>query len=425
MKTLRFALLALLAFNAVVAWAQGSVVAAGSAVRDDNHAVWTRVVELAGGAGSRFVVFTASSGAPDRAADAIGSALRAHGAVAEHIRIGPVFGKTEGQDQAAAVRDPKWIAKVNAATGAYFSGGDQRLLLDLLMPDGIDTPLMQAVRGVFARGGVVGGESAGCAVMSDPAFRELPQPILALKASAAQLADGDAIGKGFGFLPRGVMVDQHFLSRGRIGRLVPAMLALKQPLGLGVEDGTAAIVRGNTVEVLGVKGVVVVDMAEAQSDAAIGAFNVRGVKLSYLDRGDHFDLATRTITPAPNKAARQVNPNASGFVGRFDRAPFAADILAREQLLSTMALLVDGNERSALGLAFAATPLRRDPSPELAFEWRFTVGPDTRGWSSPASGGDYTLSGIGLEITPVTMRLPLYGPWRGATPPASAGASRP
>jgi len=387
--------------------------------------VWSRVVELAGGQGSRFVVFTASSGAPDLAAEAIGKALRAHGAVSEHMRIGPVYAKAEGQDLAAAVRDPKWTALVNAATGVYFSGGDQRLLLDLLMPGGTDTPLMLAVRAVFARGGVVGGESAGCAVMSDPAFRELPQPILALKATAAQLAAGDAIGKGFGFLPPGVMVDQHFLSRGRIGRLIPAMRALKQPLGLGVEDGTAAVVRGNTVEVLGVKGVVVVDMGAAESDAVPGAFNVRGVKLSYLDRGDRFDLATRTVTPAANKAAREINPNTPGFVGRFDRAPFAADILAREQLLTTMALLVDGDERSALGLAFAATPLKRDPAPDLAFEWRFTVGPHTRGWSSPASGGDYTLAGIELEIRPVRMRLPLYGPWQGAAVPAGAGASRP
>ena len=422
---IRIALFALLLLQATAAWAQGSVVAAGSAVREDNHAVWSRIVELAGGPGSRFVVFTASTGAPDRAAEAIGNALRAHGAVAGHIRIGPVFAKAEGQDLAAAVRDPAWIAQVNAATGVYFSGGDQRLLLDLLMPGGIDTPLMKAVRAVFARGGVVGGESAGCAVMSDPAFRELPQPILALKAAAAELAEGGAIGKGFGFLPPGVMVDQHFLSRGRIGRLIPAMRALKQPLGLGVEDGTAAVVRGNTVEVLGVKGVVVVDMGAAQSDASLGAFNVRGVKLSYLDRGDRYDLATRTLTPATNKLAREVNPNAPGFAGRFDRAPFAADILAREQLLNTMSLLVDGDDRSALGLAFAATPLRRDPAPELGFEWRFTVGADTRGWSSPASGGDYTLSRVLLDIQPVRMRLPLYGPWQGVAVPAGAGASRP
>lgn len=412
---LAFALL----FSAGLATAQGSVVAAGSAVRDDNDTIWKRFVELAGGPGARVAVFSAPSGDPERAAAAISASLTRRGAVAEHIRIGP---RISGQDQSSAVRDPAWIAKLDAASGVYFSGGDQRLLLDLLMPGGVDTPLMQAVRRVFARGGVVGGESAGCAVMSDPAFRDLPSPLLALKASAAELLAGGAVGRGFGFLPPGLMVDQHFLARGRIGRLIPAMLALKQPLGLGVEEGSAAVVRGDTLEVLGVKGVVVVNMAGAQSDAALGAFNVRGVKLSYLDKGDNYNLKTGLITPAPGKRSREVLPNVVGFSGRFERAPFAADILAREQLLTTMALLVDGNQRSALGLAFAATQMPGDKAPELGFEWHFSVAAETRGWSSPASGGDYTLDSVGLEIRPVTMAWPLYGPWR-ASPalPAIAG----
>jgi cyanophycinase len=411
---MRAALLATLALLCFGALAQtGSVVAAGSAVRDDNHAVWNRIVDLAGGPGARFVVFTASAANPDRAAEQIGAGLRAHGAVAEHIRVGPGIA---GQDLAQAVRDPAWIGKVDAASGVFFSGGEQSKLLDLLQPGGQPTPLLDAVRAVFRRGGVIAGESAGAAVMSEIAFRELPEPILALKG---QFSAGRETGPGFGFLPAGVLLDQHFLARGRVGRLLPVMVRLQQPLGLGVEEGTAAVVRGDLLEVVGVRGVLVIDLSRASSDAggtAHAAFNLRGARLSYLDRGDRFDLRTLQVTPAAPKRTRLVDPNAAGFAGRFEGMPFHADILGRDAIVHAMALLVDSNRRESFGLAFSAQPSAADPAPDLGFEWRFWIGPDTRGWSNPASGGDYTLANVGLDVKPVRMARPLYRPHDGKGP---------
>jgi cyanophycinase len=384
----------------------GSVVAAGSAVRDDNHAVWNRIVALAGGPGSRFVVFTASAANPDRAAAQIAAALQAHGALAEHVRVGPAIA---GQNPAQAVRDPAWIARVDAASGVYFSGGEQAKLLDLLQPGGRSTPLLDAVRGVFQRGGVVAGESAGAAVMSEIAFREAPEPLLALKGV---LADGRETGPGLGFVMPGVVIDQHFLARGRVGRLLPMMVRLNQALGLGVEEGSAAVVRGSAVEVVGVRGVLVIDLAQASHDRSAPAFNVRGARLSYLDAGDRFDLVTRQLTPSPAKRDRLVDPNAAGFAGRFEGAPFHADILGKDAVLHAMALLVDSDRRESFGLAFSARPSPADPAPDLGFEWRFSIAADTLGWSSPASGGDYTLSGVRLDVQPVRMARPLYTPWR-------------
>lgn len=384
----------------------GTTIAVGSGVRDDLHAVWSRIVAAAGGPGSRIVVFSAPAGQPDRAATQIMAALEAHGARAEHIRIGPLI---PGSDPAADVRDPAWIARVDAATGVFFSGGRQDRLLDLLLPAGRSTPLLDAVRGVWARGGVVAGESAGAAVMSAIAFRELPSPLLALKG---RLDAGRETGPGFGFVPAGVVVDQHFLARGRIGRLLPLMLQLAQPLGLGIEEHSAAVVRGDEVEVIGDQGVLVIDLLQARVPAGLAAFGVQDARLSYLHSGDRFDLKTRLITPAATRLAAPVDRSAPGFIGRIEGPGFFADLLGPGTLVRAMAQAVDGQQTEVLGLSFAGRPEPGDPAPGLGFEWRFSADAASRGWGG--TRGVYTLAQVRLDVRPVRMAQPLYTPWHAA-----------
>ena len=384
----------------------GTTIAVGNGVRDDLHAVWSRIVAAAGGPGARIVVFSASSGQPDRAAGQIIAALEAHGARAEHIRIGPLI---PGSDPVAAVRDPAWIARVDAATGVFFSGGRQDHLLDLLLPDGRSTPLLDAVRGVWARGGVVAGESAGAAVMSRIAFREMPSPLLAMKG---RLDAGRETGPGLGFLPEGVVVDQHFLARGRIGRLLPLMVKLAQPLGLGVEENSAAVVRGDEVEVIGEQGVVVIDLARARVPEGLSAFGVQDARLSLLHAGDRFDLRTRRITPAAARAAAPVERSAPGFSGRIEGPGFFPDLLGPGVLAQAMAQAVDGQLAEVLGLSFAGQPEADDPAPDLGFEWRFKADAASRGWGG--ARGVYTLAQVRLDVRPVRMARPLYTPWHAA-----------
>ena len=69
--------------------ATGPAMVIGGALRDDNSAVWSRLVDLAGGPGARFVVLATASGDPEAAARGTIAALTAHGAVAEDLRVAP------------------------------------------------------------------------------------------------------------------------------------------------------------------------------------------------------------------------------------------------------------------------------------------------------------------------------------------------
>ncbi len=140
----------------------GYAVVIGGALAGDNDAVWSKLVELAGGPGARFVVLATASGNPERSAAWVIENLRRRGAVAEHIPVAPLI---DGIDLEREVANPKWIESVRAARGVYFSGGWQERIVDTLAPGGRPTPLLEAIREVQRSGGVVAGSSAGAAIM--------------------------------------------------------------------------------------------------------------------------------------------------------------------------------------------------------------------------------------------------------------------
>jgi len=403
-----FVTLALVLF-AAASPAQGTVMAVGSSVRDDNDAVWSRLIELAGGKGAKFAVFTAPAGDPDGAAQAIIGSLTRRGAAGEHIRVGP---RIAGQDVAQAVRDPAWVALVDAAQGVYLSGGQQARLIDTLRPGGKNSPLLDAVMRLFARGGVVAGESAGAAVMSEVIFLAPQQDVLALMKSP--LREGQDIGRGFGFVRHDVIVDQHLIRRGRIGRLLAVMQQADKPLGLGIEEHTAVVVRGDEVEVVGDRGVLVVDFTDARRDKALDAFNIRGARLSLLDHGDRYHLGTRRMTPAAAKLPGRLDVARPDLAGRpgveLYGDTFFNDMLADNLIVTALSRLVDQGHRQVLGLSFATRPTAADPRPDLGFEWRLALTPASTAYRLRPER--YTIGEVELDIVPVSMQRPLYTPYR-------------
>jgi cyanophycinase len=339
----------------------GYAIPIGGGLGYDNDLVWSRLVALSGGAGARWVVLATASGDPAATGERIASTLRRHGAVAEVIPAAP---QLPGADVATAVRDPRWIAAVRSARGVFFSGGAQERIVDALEPGGASTPLLDAIREVQRGGGVIAGTSAGAAVMSTRMFRDAVDAIAVLKGT---LRDGHETGRGLAFVGPDVFVDQHFLRRGRIARLLPAMTAFDASLGLGVDEDTAAVVHGDLVEVVGARGVLVVDLENADADGP--PFALRGAKLSYLESGDRYDLRRREVLPAPGKlAGRRLDPAAPGFSPYFGDAPFLADVTAEGALATALVHVVDGRTGEVRALATDAG--RPGPRPELGFEFR-------------------------------------------------------
>ena len=374
-----------------MARADGAVVVVGGALRDDNHAVWQRIVDLAGGVGARFAVFATASREPEAAAASIVANLQLRGAVAEFIPVAPEIADI---DSARAVRDPLWVERLSGASGVFFSGGAQARIVDTLQPGGQTTPVLDAIRALHRRGGVVAGTSSGAAVLSAVMFRDAPDVQAALREP---LRDGIEVDRGLALLPPDVVVDQHFVKRGRLGRLLPLMASRGIALGLGVEEDSAAVVRGRDVEVIGARGVLVVDLNDARLYQEAGPFRLRGARLHWLEHGDRYDLTARLASsgkPDSSRIDASVLDDSDGA--------FHADILAAGVLPTAMQQLVDSGHRQVLGLSFR-------PGSGMGHEWRLYTAEDTQAWTGKYSD-EGTVINLRLDLRPVRMAVPLYTP---------------
>lgn len=393
---------------------KGVAIAIGGALKVDNTEVWQRIVQEAGGAGSRFVVFATASSNPQRNGERIVGALNAAGARAEMVPVHPSV-KDSGWE---AVRDdPAWIAKVEAAHGVFFGGGAQELITRAFKPEGRETAMLQAVRQVQARGGVVAGTSAGAAIQSEWMFRDAQDALAVLKG---RLREGKEFDRGLGFAGKDLFIDQHFLKRGRIGRLLPMMHRQGYRFGLGVEENSAALIRGSHIEVIGARGALLVDLDGAKVQAQ--PFALQGGVLTYLDRGDRHELRCNRTTPsAAKQAGTLLDHQAADFKPNFKRSTYPADMLGDNTLVNAMGQLLDSPDTELRGLAFnlraqingqaQAGDGGPDPDPSLGFVFRLYKAGDTRGQFTAAWGGeDYSVQRMRLDVTPIRLRQPLFDP---------------
>ena len=182
--------------------------------------------------------------------------------------------------------NPKDLEIIENSTGVFFTGGDQSRITDLLKGTAIDNLLHQK----FAQGLIIGGTSAGAAMMSDIMIVEG-------EGETNPRVDSVTLEPGMGFLPQ-VAIDQHFAQRGRLGRFVSALIQQPAVLGFGIDENTAIAVNGDEIEVIGDGAVTIVDVAnieytnldESLHDESLA---ICGAKLHILPHGYRFNLKQR------------------------------------------------------------------------------------------------------------------------------------
>jgi cyanophycinase len=381
--------------------AKGSLVIIGGGLRADNAEVWRKIVALAGGKGARIAVFPTAALEPEREGRMTAEFLNRYGARAFVVPLAPRLAGTSARKTAD---DPALAATIRKAGGAFFTGGDQaRITATLRHADGSNTAVLDALWAVYRRGGVIAGTSAGAAIMSGTMFSDPPLDVLPVLQNG--VVDGKDVAPGLGFVGDDVFVDQHFLIRGRIGRMLPAMLAKGYTLGLGIDENTAVVVGpGRDAAVIGYRGALVVDLSQAGTDKNRSGFNLSNARISYLDSGDRFNLASREVVPGPDKAPLRTED-------RELRGPIVAtDILGNTAVVDLMEKLVDSDQQRAVGLAFdASATTAGGTAPERGFEFTFTRVPDTRAYATNREDA-YSIYRIRMDVRPVRLHQPLYTP---------------
>lgn len=181
----------------------------------------------------------------------------------------------------------KFLKAIQAASGIFISGGTQ-----MRLPAAIGgTPLESALLDAYKRGVIIGGTSAGAAVMPKIMFaygKSGPTP----RERIAQFSPG------LGLTDK-IVFDQHFRQRDRLGRLLYLIAAHPGLLGVGIDENTAAIVEDEKlITVIGAGAVTIVDGSEIEATNVAevehgGAVAISNIYIHILTNGCSYDLPAR------------------------------------------------------------------------------------------------------------------------------------
>lgn len=133
-----------------------------------------------------------------------------------------------------------FIAPLREATAVWFPGGRQWNIVDSYA----GTQTYDAFHDVLARGGVIGGSSAGATIQGEYLVRG------DTKGSQIVMTEEKNHQRGFEFLKQ-TAIDQHVDTRNRWDHIIPVIQQQPHLLGLGISEGTAIVVTGDTFEVIG------------------------------------------------------------------------------------------------------------------------------------------------------------------------------
>lgn len=241
--------------------------------------VMRKFVELAGGKDAPIVAIPTASSEPD-AAEYYEKLFRHDLGCTDAVSL-RIKSKADAQR-------PDFAALARKARGIFFGGGDQVRIVNALL----GTPVGDAIAAAFAEGAVVGGTSAGTACQSER--------MLTGEGDFTQVRTRSVeLWTGLAFLPKDVVVDQHFLRRQRQNRLLSVVLEHPELLGVGVDEETAIWVRPDgTVQVLGRSGVMVFDakgaaVSRQPKESGQDLLGAKDLKLHLLLPGETYDLKSR------------------------------------------------------------------------------------------------------------------------------------
>ena len=180
---------------------------------------------------------------------------------------------------------------LDGATAVFFTGGDQLKLTSLLG----DSPIFERLKELYEGGATIAGTSAGASVVCETML------VSGGGKDSHRIGSNLSMAPGFGMIS-GVIIDQHFAQRGRIGRLIGAVAQNPRMLGIGIDEDTAILCEpGNCFEVIGEGAVYVVDgqditysnLTDEGTDRTLSVF---GIRLHVLSMGDRFEMVSRVPT---------------------------------------------------------------------------------------------------------------------------------
>jgi cyanophycinase len=238
------------------------VIVGGGRVGGD---ILTRFFDLAGGRDAPLVVIPTANGAESYSDDWSGLKMFKDFGVS-NITILHTNDRTVADSE-------EFVKPLTTARAVWFPGGRQWRLVDSYL----HTRTQREVERVLERGGVVGGSSAGASILASYMVRGARENNYIMMAPGYE--------EGFGLI-KGVAIDQHMLTRNRQDDLEDVVAKHPEVLGIGLDESTAIVVRGQQFEITGASKVAIHDGRVVSSERQ----QRNGKKYYFMAPGERYDL---------------------------------------------------------------------------------------------------------------------------------------
>lgn len=260
----------------------------------------------------------------------------------------------------------EFVEPIKRANAVWLTGGRQWRTADVYF----NTKTHKELRKLLARGGIIGGHSAGASIQGSFLVRGRRDKFGSYYIMGGQEA-------GFGFLEH-TAIDQHHLARNRHYDMFELLERKPELLGIGIDEYTAILVQNNTFEVIGDRYVTIYDgtfWSPYFND--IDTLDKGVNKFYFLSNGNKYDLKKRRVIvnkylPHENMKAKDFNEYVGTYQLRQNRYWFKA-------MLSGDTLKVQRTRRSTVNEAIPIFPYDKDVFFDKDSEWWFHFKRDSLG----------------------------------------------
>lgn len=248
--------------------------------------ILAHVVEEAGGENANIVVIPTASSIPVEVGENYVKAFTTLGC--KNIHVLDIRSVEDSED-------PQAISRLKNADCVMFSGGNQSRISKFIGGTSLYTILRE--RYLNDKGFVIAGTSAGAMAMA--------KEMIAGGSSTKAFKKGAVIMRqGLGLIPE-LIIDTHFIQRGRFGRISEAVAKFPELIGIGLAEDTGLIIKnGNDCTVIGSGMALVFDGSElTHNNEKIlepgTPMTMTNLRIHVLSNGDQYHIRKREINVLP------------------------------------------------------------------------------------------------------------------------------
>jgi len=249
-----------------------------------DEGILSRVVKESGGVDAKIIIIPTASSIPDEVGE---NYLQAFGKLGcENLQVLDIRERSQSEEISA-------IEAIKKADCVMFSGGNQSNITRKIGGTILHKIMMERYENEAF---VIAGTSAGAMCMSE-------EMITGGSSQESFVKGAVGMGEGMEFIPE-LIIDSHFIKRGRFGRMAEAVAKFPLLIGVGLAEDTGLIIKNNTFEVIGSGMVILFNARKAKHNnhhllEEGTPMSLTNLKTHILANGDRFNIKKKSVKISP------------------------------------------------------------------------------------------------------------------------------